>query len=148
MSNLYSFIIILSVSAGAFFLFDGNVKSDTMLIDSQESGSQVFEMRTYTTHEGKLDALHQRFSDHTMRIFEKHGMKNIGYWVPTDPELSENTLIYIISHESREAARRSWDAFRSDPEWQEVYEASHADGVIVSNVESVFMESTPYSPIK
>lgn len=148
MTNLYSFIIILSVSAGAFFLFEGNVKSNTMLIDSQESSNQVYEMRTYTTHEGKLDALHQRFSNHTMRIFEKHGMTNIGYWVPTDPELSENTLIYIISHESREAAERSWDAFRSDPEWQEVYEASHADGVIVSSVESVFMESTPYSPIK
>lgn len=136
------------MSTGAFFYIDGNVNSNTTLIGLQESNNQIFEMRTYTTHEGKLDALHQRFSDHTMRIFEKHGMKNIGYWVPTDPELSENTLIYIISHDSRDAAERSWDAFRSDPEWQEVYQASHADGVIVRDVESVFMESTPYSPIK
>lgn len=105
-------------------------------------------MRTYTTNEGKLEALHQRFNNHTMGLFEKHGMVNIGYWTPTDPELADNTLIYIVSHESREAAERSWEAFRADPEWQEVYEASHVDGIIVKEVESVFMVDTPYSPMK
>lgn len=106
---------------------------------------KVFELRTYTTHDGKLDNLHDRFADHTMALFEKHGMENIGYWTPMD---KENTLIYIVAHESREAAEASWQAFLDDPEWQEVYAKSHEDGPIVENVESVFMTSTPYSPIK
>ncbi len=70
--------------------------------------SMVFELRTYTTHDGMLPALESRFRDHTMRIFEKHGMKNIGYWTPID---KPNTLVYIIAHASREAADVSWQAF-------------------------------------
>ncbi|REL24516.1 NIPSNAP family protein [Rhodohalobacter sp. SW132] len=111
------------------------------------SETRVFEMRTYTTHDGKLDDLHQRFENHTMAFFEKHGMKNIGYWVPEDPELKDNTLIYILSHESTEAAENSWDAFRADPEWQSVYEKSRRDGPIVRSIESVYMKSTAYSQI-
>ena len=110
------------------------------------SESLVYELRTYTTHEGKLDDLHARFEDHTMALFEKHGMTNIMYWSPQDPELSGNTLIYLLSHQSREAAEKSWDGFVNDEEWQRVYEASRADGPIVEWVESVFMTKTPYSP--
>src|SRR2546430_10531384 len=91
----------------------------TTAIEAQPKG-KVFEMRTYTTNEGKLDALLARFRDHTTRLFEKHGMTNIGYWVPKDEPLSKNTLIYILAFPSREAAQKSWAAFRSDPEWQKV----------------------------
>ncbi len=110
--------------------------------------NRVFEMRTYYTNEGKLPDLQARFRNHTTKLFEKHGMKNVGYWVPQDAPASANTLIYIISHESREAAKKSWDAFRNDPEWKEVAKASEVNGKIVSKVESVYMDPTDYSKIK
>ena len=84
-----------------------------------------------------------------MGLFEKHGMKNVGYWVPQDSPESDNTLIYIISHESRKAASDSWASFRADPEWGKVSQASQVNGQsIVSGVKSFFMESTDYSPIR
>lgn len=110
--------------------------------------TRVFELRTYTTHEGKLDALHARFRDHTMKFFEQHGMKNVGYWVPQDPARSHNTLIYLLSHDSREAAKASWAAFNSDPGWQKAKADSEAAGRIVSKVESVFLTPTEYSQLK
>jgi hypothetical protein len=116
----------------------------TTVIQAQSKG-KVFELRTYTTNEGKLDALQTRFRDHTTRIFKKHHMTNVGYWVPLD---KPNTLIYIISHPSREAAKENWAAFRADPEWQKVSKESEANGKIVSHVDSVYMEATDYSPIK
>jgi hypothetical protein len=109
---------------------------------------RVYEIRTYTTHPGKLDALQRRFRDHTMRIFTKHGMTNIGYWVPQDSARSANTLVYILAYPSRDAARQSWDAFRADPEWQRVRAASEADGPIVVKVESVFATPTDFSPLR
>jgi hypothetical protein len=113
-----------------------------------ESQALVYELRTYTAPEGKLGALHQRFRDHTMRIFERHGMTNIGYWVPQDEERSENTLVYILAHPTREAARESWAAFSADPEWQQVSRDSQVDGRIVERVESVFLDPTDYSPLR
>src|SRR5690606_17300476 len=104
--------------------------------------------RTYTTYEGKLPNLLARFRDHTIQIFEKHGMKNIGYWVPTDEPRSKNTLIYMLEHKSREAAKKSWDAFRTDPEWIKVRDASEAGGKVNEKVESVFMEATDFSKLK
>ena len=124
----------------------GNVFDSDMTVSAQ--GGKVFELRTYTAPVGKLPNLQARFRDHTMRIFEKHGIQNVGYWVPQDSPASDNTLIYIIAHDSREAAGESWDAFRADPEWQRVAEESQVAGRIVSNVESVFMESADYSPLK
>jgi hypothetical protein len=115
---------------------------------SQAQSGRVFELRTYTTHPGRLDALQARFRNHTTRIFEKHGMTNIGYWTPQDEPNSKNTLIYVIAHKSREDAKKSWDAFRADPEWQKAQKESEADGKIVLKVESVFMNATDYSKIK
>lgn len=109
---------------------------------------RLFEQRIYTAHEGKLDALNQRFREHTCRLFEKHGMELIGFWVPTDPERSKDTLIYILAYPSQEARDASWKAFIDDPEWKAAYEASHADGPLVKGVESVFMTGTDYSAIK
>ncbi len=110
--------------------------------------NRVFEMRTYTTNEGKLPDLEKRFREHTTKIFKKHGMTNIGYWVPQDSPKKENTLIYIIAHKDRDAAKKSWDDFRNDPEWKEVAKASEVNGKIVSKVDSVFMDPTDYSLIK
>ena len=109
---------------------------------------RIFEMRTYTAPEGKLDALNARFRDHTARLFAKHGMVNIGYWIPTDSVRSRNTIIYILAYPSREAARESWAAFGRDPEWQRVRAESERDGRIVERVQSVFMTPTDYSAIR
>lgn len=107
----------------------------------------VFELRIYTTHEGKLPDLLKRFREHTCKLFEKHGITNVGYWVPLDKaDGSENTLIYIVSHPSREAAKKNWAAFVKDPEWQAAARASEANGKIVAKIQSVFMTTTPYSP--
>ncbi len=110
--------------------------------------AKVYELRTYYTHPGKLADLHTRFRDHTVRIFEKHGMTNVGYWVPQDEPAHSNTLIYVLAHESRAAAKKSWDAFREDPEWRKVKAASEANGPIVTKVDSVFMDAADYSALK
>ena len=133
-----SFALLLSSVLGGIYLM--NARADAK--------SRVFELRTYTTHEGKLPALQTRFRDHTVAIFKKHGMTSIGYWVPQDAPRSQDTLIYIIAHESREQAKKNWDAFRADPEWQKVQKESEAAGKIVTKVESVFMDPTDYSAIK
>src|ERR1039457_4645892 len=114
---------------------------------AQDHG-RVFELRTYTCNEGKLPDLLARFRNHTTRIFERHGMTNIAYWVPQDSPAHEDTLIYIIAHASREAAKKNWDEFRNDPEWQKVQKDSEANGKIVSKVESVFMDPADFSPVK
>lgn len=114
---------------------------------AQQPG-RIFEIRTYTCYEGKLPDLLARFRNHTVQIFERHGMTSIGYWVPQDGPTSHNTLIYILAHPSREAARTNWDAFRNDPEWQKVQKESEANGKIVSKVDSVFAEATDFSAIK
>ncbi len=116
--------------------------------DAQAQGRKVFELRTYTSPEGKLNDLLARFRSDTMRIFEKHGMDNVGYWVPADAPASGNTLIYILAHDSRDAATKSWAAFREDPEWRAVAERTQANGAIVSQVQSVFLEATDFSPMK
>lgn len=116
---------------------------------SSASERRVFELRTYYTNEGKLDDLHKRFRDHTIRIFKKHGIQVVGFWTPQDEKDGKiDKLIYLISFPSREAARQSWQAFKDDPEWKEVYAESHRDGVIVKKVESVYLDPTDYSPIQ
>jgi hypothetical protein len=135
-----SLLIALGIAVG---LWLGRVSS------AQATGKgMVYEMRTYYTNEGKLPDLQARFRNHTTKLFEKHGMKNIGYWVPQDAPASQNMLIYIIAHQDREAAKKSWSAFANDPEWKKVRDASEVNGKIVSKVDSVFMEATDYSPIK
>ena len=109
---------------------------------------RLYELRTYTTLDGRLPALNKRFAEHTMKLFEKHGMKNEMYWIPTDPAKKDNTLIYVVSHESQEAADKSWRAFGADPDWIKARDASEKDGKIVAKVERVFMTLTDYSPGK
>jgi len=138
-------ILALGVLLGTGLLRTGLVAQQTA---ESSSMTHVFEQRTYTTHPGRLDALVMRFRDHTTRLFEKHGMINIGYWIPSDPPLSENTLIYILAYPSREAREESWAAFRADPDWVAAAAASQVDGQIVMGVESVFMDPTDFSAIR
>ncbi len=105
----------------------------------------VYELRVYHCYEGKLPDLLKRFREHTMKIFEKHSIKNIAYFLPADDPQKRNMLIYIIAHPSREAAAANWKAFGADPEWQEVQKASEANGKLVEKVDSTFMTLTDFS---
>ena len=88
-----------------------------LLMNSSAQTQKVFELRTYTATPGNLDNLHARFRDHTTEIFRSHGMEIVGYWTPADPELAEDTLVYVLEHDSQEAANASWQAFGQDPVW-------------------------------
>jgi hypothetical protein len=108
--------------------------------------TMVYELRTYTAAPGKMPELQKRFRDHTTQIFEKHGMKNIGYWVPAD---KPDTLIYILAHKTREAANKSWAEFMADPEWQRVRKESEKNGsLLTKRPERVYMTPTDFSPLK
>jgi hypothetical protein len=106
-------VVFVLVFAAGFFV--RGVVSPVPLF--AQGGARVFEIRTYTANEGKLTNLHRRFRDHTLRIFAKHGMTNVAYFAPQEGALKENTLIYVLAHSSRDAARKSWADFAADPEW-------------------------------
>jgi hypothetical protein len=113
-----------------------------------ETGSPsgaVYELRVYHAYEGKLEDLLRRFREHTTKLFEKHGIKNVAYWVPVDEPLKGKTLIYILAHPSREAATANWQAFRDDPEWVRVRDKSEENGKLVEKVDSTFMVLTDFS---
>jgi hypothetical protein len=111
--------------------------------------SRCFEIRTYTAAPGKLEELHARFRDHTMKIFKKHGMEVVGFWGPTDKEKgSENTLVYVMAFPSREARDQAWKDFGADPEWQKARSESEKNGKLTEKVEYVILMATDYSPIK
>ena len=116
-----------------------------------ESPHFVYEVRTYTTEPGRLPALHARFRDHTVKLFEKHGMKNVVYLTPVDAEgkAVDNKLVYLLAHKSQAAAKASFDTFRQDPDWKAARDASEKDGKILSiPPESQFYVPTDYSPMK
>jgi hypothetical protein len=106
--------------------------------------TRCFELRVYTAADGKLDELHKRFREHTCKLFEKHGMTNIGYWVPL--ENTENKLYYILAFPSREAREKSWKGFMADPDWQAAYMASEKNGKLVTHFDSKFLHATDFSP--
>jgi hypothetical protein len=114
-------------------------------VTGAEKEGRVFEMRTYHAAPGKLDDLNARFRNHTIKLFEKHGMTNIGYWTPVTN--SENKLIYMLAYPDREAREKSWKEFMADPDWQAAQKASEANGKLVTKVDSVFMTATDYSPV-
>ncbi len=138
-------------------LFNGTMTLRTFLLTTMlaaslpsfaaEPDTRCFEMRTYYAPAGKLDDLLARFRDHTVKLFEKHGITNIGYWVPLDNK--DNKLVYIIAfpnREAREGKDGSWKAFAADPAWQEARKASEVNGKLVEKVEFVFLTATDFSP--
>jgi hypothetical protein len=114
------------------------------VLPAAEPDGRIYELRTYTANPGKLDALNARFRDHTCKLFEKHGITNIGYWMPV--ENTDNKLIYIIAHADRPAAAKSWKEFIADPDWQKAMKASEVGGKLVSKIDSKLMSATEYSP--
>ena len=113
-----------------------------------QAQARVFELRTYTAHEGRLQDVVNRFRDHTRTYFDRHDMTSIGYWTPQDGPQSQSTLVYILAHASRDAAKKNWDAFRADPDWQKARDASEANGKIVAKTESMFLAPTSFSAIR
>jgi hypothetical protein len=139
------------VLAGATMIFLAGLSAGSLLqsgIAQAQAAKHVYELRTYTAPEGKLGELQSRFRDHTIRIFNKHGMKSVLYMTPQDAPDSANTLIYVLEHPSREAAKKAWADFQADPEWVKVSADSQVNGRIVSKVVSVFGDPTDYSPMK
>ena len=110
--------------------------------------SRTFELRTYYANPGKLEDLHRRFREHTIRLFRKHGMTVVGFWAPTAPGAATNTLVYVLAYPSDEAREASWKAFGNDPEWVAARDASERNGKLVAKVESVMMKATDYSDMR
>jgi hypothetical protein len=110
---------------------------------------KCYELRTYYAAPGKLEDLHKRFRDHTMKFFKKHGMQVVGFWGPTDKEKgSENTLVYLLAFTSREARDKAWKEFQADPDWQKARSESEKNGKLTDKVDSVILGATDYSPVK
>jgi len=116
---------------------------------SLKSGSRLYEMRTYFAKPGKLEDIHKRFRDHTLRIFSKHGMTVVAFWGPVyKKDGSEDRLVYLMSFKDRAERDAKWREFATDPEWQKVSKESEANGKLVDKVESVFLYDTDYAPAK
>jgi hypothetical protein len=117
----------------------------TSLTAAPAPDARCFELRVYYAAPGKLDALNARFRDHTCKLFETHGMQNLGYWLPLDNP--SNKLVYLLAFPSREARDQSWKNFGTDPAWKEVVKTSEANGRLVPKVESTLLAATDFSPV-
>jgi len=108
----------------------------------------VYELRMYHVNDGKMEALRDRFGNHTDSIFKRHNMKSIGYWLPEDAPSSHNLFVYILEHPSRKEAEKNWAAFHDDVEWKKVKAESEAKGALVDHIDNYFMDPTSYSALK
>lgn len=118
------------------------------LVEQTATDDRLFELRIYTANDGKLEALNDRFRNHTNKLFEKHGMELIGYWTPSEGEGVDNTLVYMLAYPNKEAREASWSAFLNDPDWKKAFAESRKDGALVKKVENRFLSPTDYSPLK
>ncbi|MEM8954813.1 MAG: NIPSNAP family protein [Verrucomicrobiota bacterium] len=112
---------------------------------SASERNTLYELRVYHAHPGKLDSLNERFKNHTVALFDKHGMTQLGYFVPINNE-DTNILVYWLGFEDEQARKNAWEAFKSDPDWKAAYAASTEDGKLVAEIESLLLEATDYTP--
>ena len=137
---------ILLESLSSLRLLSAALVAASQRADAKQTSTTVYELRIYHAAPGKLEELLARFRDHTIRLFEKHGMKNVAYWTPVDEPDRGNMLVYILQHPSREAATTNWKSFQDDPEWKRVKEESEANGKLAEKIDSTFMALTDFSP--
>ena len=143
--NRWKFVgcALLSFAAGSLltarFMHLNQVKADS---------NRVFELRIYHTVPGKATALQAEFRDKVTKLFARHDLKAVGYWAPEDAPTSSDTFIYILAHPSRDGAKQHWDAFRTDPEFQEMMKSQQGDNKLVEKVDSTYMDPVDFSPIK
>lgn len=138
--------LLQTVSAAAFLPSSLSAGAREAGEKTEPDADTVYELRIYHDAPGKLEQLLARFRDHTMKLFERHGMKNVAYWTPVDEPQKSDTLIYILQHPSRAAAEANWKAFQDDPEWKSVKAKSEENGKLVEKVDSTFMSLTDFSP--
>jgi hypothetical protein len=143
--RLASVCVIATVFVAGFAL--GTFFQPWGVVNAQ-AGRRVYELRTYTSPEGRLGDLQARFRNHTVKLFEKHGITSIGYFVPQDAPQSQNTLIYVLAHKDRESAKQNWAAFQKDPDWQAAFKESQKNGPLQTQVQSVFMDPLDFSQLK
>ena len=136
-------VLVGYVSAGV----DGRPAISTTL-SAQTAAGRVFELRTYTAHPGKFEAMKARFREHILPLFKKHGLELVGFWTYADLPGSENTLVYVLAHPSRAAAEKNWKAFIADPVRVKAWADTEKDGPINLKVESVYLNAFDGSPIK
>ena len=141
---LRNYKVVIGVIGMAFAA--GMVVGRTTQVDA--AGNRILEIRTYTTHEGRLPALVERMGNGEGQVFDRLGMKPVGFFVAAESPKSENTFVYILSHESREKAKESWAKFREDEEWKKIRARSEAAGPIVSKAETIFVNPTDFSALK
>jgi hypothetical protein len=106
--------------------------------------SGLQELRVYQAVPGKLPALNSRFADHTTHLFEKHGIRNVGYW--THDVGTNNELFYMVGHNSLADREKNWAAFGADPEWLKARVESERDGPLTAKTQSSILQLTAYSP--
>jgi hypothetical protein len=138
--------ILQAIPAATFLAASAWAAPQSDSANSTPSSTGVYELRVYHAAPGKLPALLARFREHTIKIFDRHGMKSVAYWTPVDEPEKSNTLIYILYHPSREAAAANWKSFGDDPEWKSVHDKSETNGKLVDKVDSTFMALTDFSP--
>ena len=107
----------------------------------------IYELRVYDCFAGKLPDLHDRFANHTMKLFEKHGIKNVGYWV-TDVGPSNQSLTYLVAFADANQRAEAWNSFRADPEWLEKRAETEKDGQIEAKVVNYMLQPTSCSSVK
>jgi len=112
-----------------------------------QDAETVYELRTYHLNEGKEALILARFRTKERAIFARCGMHGVAYWTPTEEPLAGRTLVYMLRHKSREAAKESWAKFSADPEWVALKAETEKDGTFVKLHESVFLKLTDFSPV-
>lgn len=152
MKNLHAFCLLFCLS----FFINANLWGQATTVKkkpvinkkvnqpAQPKDDLCYELRIYTAEKGKLNDLLKRFRNHTTKLFENHGMTNVGYWLPLDNP--EEKLYYVLSYPNREAREASWKAFTADTTWQRVRKESEVNGKILNKIESVFLKTTDFSP--
>jgi hypothetical protein len=143
MAMKYSTAAGLVVAAFAIGVYAGGGERATA-----QGNGHVFELRTYTTAEGKLQTLSDRFRDRTLTIFKKHGMRAVGAWIPTDAPHSANTLVFLMEWPNRAEADRTWQEFGEDPAWKSLVAETEKDGRLWTKLDRLWMQPTEYSAMK
>ena len=136
-------LLLLAVGATAFALHAADPDKA-----ARKAEPRIFELRTYTVPEGKMEALHARFRDITCKYFEKHGLTVIGFWNPIDPKEAKAKLVYVLAHPSKEAAEKNWKALAGDTGFRAAFAATEKDGKLVDKVESIYLNPAAYSPLQ
>ena len=136
-----------ALSIGLVALVAGGLVGARLVLASKVEAdrNRVFELRIYHAVPGKLPVMESRFRDTTSKILARHHLNVVGYWVTEDA--TDNSFVFLIAHESREEAKRNWEAFRLDPEFQEIVKTEQAEKTL-ERIDTLFLRATDFSPMK